>query len=211
MTAPTSRTKQPTGQYRERPTEQPPEQPTGRDAAYRHSVDGFAILSVLLVVFPLSITAVPMLQVVARNETRSQELRILAYLEQEARENLEIGIYALKLADGIPQNYVPNTSHLSPRMAELGRKCTARILAIDPDLLSGILLDRTTDPVWHNVIATSNNRWGAIFMTQHTPPGSYERFVVVACNASENGLIAVHGAEIAVVNGGYHTVNFGRY
>lgn len=183
--------------------------PSPRDSL--QPVDGFAILSVLLVVFLLSITAVPMMQIVARNEQRSQELRILAYLEQEARENLEIGIYALKLADGIPQNYVANVVNLSPDMADLARKCTARIFAIDAELLVGLRLDRPTDPVWHNIIATSNQRWGAIFIAQVTPPGSYERFIIVACNAANNGLIAVHGAEIAVVNGGYHTINFGRY
>ena len=181
-------------------------------SASKHvNADGFAILSVLLVVLLLSITAVPMMQIVAQNEKRSQELRILAYLEQEARENLEIGIYSLKLADGIPENYVPTSVHMSPQLTDLATKCTNRVNAIDLDLLVGMRLESTTAPIWHNVVAKSNERWGSIFMLHLNPAGGYERYIIVACNVAANSSIAVHGAEVATVNGGYHTLSFGRY
>ena len=56
------------------------------------SRDGIALLSVLLIVALLGLTAVPMLEVTRRTQERAIKQQLLALLNKVAKENLEIGI-----------------------------------------------------------------------------------------------------------------------
>ncbi len=181
------------------------------DSKPKIKADGFALLSVLFVMVLLSVTAVPLLNLAARQEKSARELRILSYLNQEAKENLEIGIYLIKLSGGIPDKYVPNGTGLGPKQADLASRCNNRIEAIDPEILGGLRLDSVTDPVWHSAVTTSSQRWGSVFMTNVTPTHSYSRLVVIACTTAANGGLAVHAAEIVEKNGGYYTLSSGQY
>ena len=179
------------------------------------SVDGFAMLSVLLIMVLLSITTVPLVQMVARNKKLVQEHQIQALLYQEAKENLEIGTYLIKLQGGIPMNdYTMNSVSLPGNVEQIARRCERRIRAVDDEFLGMISLSATmppAPPVWHSSTATSNNREVVIFMAFNNQSDAYEKYIVVACASSQNDGLGVFASELISVDGGFFTLSHGQF
>jgi len=175
-------------------------------------VDGFAMLSVLLIMVLLSITTVPLMDMVARNKKLAIEQQVRTHLNQAAKENLEIGIYLVKLANGIPNaDYSLNSASMPAAVESMGTACTRRINVVDPEFLESRNLGSRTDPVWHNTITTNARRSVIVFMTTTGESSAYTKYIVVACARAENEAIGVFGAELVGVDGGFYTVSHGRF
>ena len=170
--------------------------------------NGYALASVLLIMVILTVTAVPLLDAVMRNRETVTTQRVITHLNQEARENLEVGIYAVNLADGFPPHYarggVPAT-----RAAALA--CTKRLNSADPSLLEGVALD---DPGIRQSQSTTLNNRNALTFVVNKPANTenrLDRFVIVSCAMASGGEISVFASEIARVSDGYQTLKSGQF
>lgn len=175
-------------------------------------VDGFAMLSVLLIMVLLSITTVPLMQMVGQNKKRALEQQIATRLNQEAKENLQIGIYLIKQTNGIPQDdYSANSPAMPAEIATIGQQCTKRIVAVDNEFLGAVDLGSQTDPVWHSALTTTAQRKVVVFITASGASLSYMKYIAVACATAANGSLGVYGAELIGVDGGFYTISHGRF
>jgi len=170
--------------------------------------NGYALASVLLIMVILTVSAVPLLDAVTRNRKIVTEQRIITHLNQEARENLEVGIYAVNLADGFPPHYarggVPAT-----RPAALA--CTKRLNTVDPSLLNGVALD---DPSIRQSQSIGVSNRQAITFIVNKPADTQNRltrYVIVSCAVAAGGELSVFASEIARVSDGYQTLKSGQY
>lgn len=169
--------------------------------------DGFAMVSVLFIIALLSTTVVPLMDMVRRNKESQIRQQITSKLVQEARENLEVAVYLVKAAEGVPDGY-SNTP--SSAVTALARSCSARITAIDPAVLGtqGLLNTATT---YSTRASTASNRLLASFVVNRSNDPRFLRFVIVTCASAETGEIGIYAAEIAALNGAYYTLSFGQF
>lgn len=172
------------------------------------SREGIALLSVILIVALLSIMAVPMMEVTRKTQERAIKQQLLTLLNKEAKEYLEIGIYAVQSADGIPKSFVRLQSAQLRKLADI---CDRRVRTIDPAMLgSARLSDNAT--VYNSQVTTANNRQVAQFIVDKTTQGdNYKRYAVVSCATANDGSLGVYGAEIASMKRAYYTLKFGRF
>ena len=175
---------------------------------YPAARDGIALLSVLLIVVLLSIMAVPMLEVTRKTQERAIQQQLLTLLNKDAKEYLEIGIYAVQTADGVPKSF--NRTQ-SPRLRTLAEICDRRVRAIDPEMLgTARLSDNAT--VYNSQVTVANTRQVAQFIVDKTVPGdNYKRYALVSCAITNDGSLGVYGAEIASVKRSYYTLKFGQF
>jgi hypothetical protein len=170
--------------------------------------DGFALLSVILIVALLGLIAVPMLEVTRKTQERGIKQRLTAQLNKEAKEYLEVGIFDVQTAGGIPDTF---TRVQSPSLRKLAALCDNRVRAIDPDMLG---LARLTDnsTVYNTQVTITKNRQVAQFIVDKTIPGnSYQRYALVSCAAANDGSIGVYGGEVASIKRSYYTLKFGQF
>lgn len=176
--------------------------------------EGIAILAVMLVIVILTISAVPMMEIARQTQIRAMKQQLVSLLNKEAKEYLEIGIYSVQLADGIPEGF---TLTQTPKVRELAQICEKRIKAIDPSLLgtSG-LTDNTT--VHSSDVTLSSSRWVGQFIVDKSfkldptrTKKDRKRYAIVSCATSEDGELGVYGAELAALQQSYFTVSFGKF
>ena len=176
--------------------------------------EGIAILAVMLVIVILTISAIPMMEIARQTQIRAMKQQLVSLLNKEAKEYLEIGIYSVQLADGIPAGF---TLGQSPKVRELAQICERRIQAIDPDLLgpSG-LTDNTT--VHSSDVTLTNSRWVGQFIVDKSfkldpsrTSNDRKRFAIASCATSDDGTLGVYGAEVAALRQNYFTISFGKF
>lgn len=86
--------------------------------------EGIAILAVMLVIVILTISAIPMMEIARQTQIRAMKQQLVSLLNKEAKEYLEIGIYSVQLADGIPDGF---TLTQSSKVRELAQICEKRV------------------------------------------------------------------------------------
>ena len=170
--------------------------------------DGIAILAVVLIVALISLMAIPMMEVARKTNERAVKQQVIALLNKEAKEYLEIGIYAVQLADGVPASF---TRSQPAQLRELAEICDRRVRKIDPEMLGPArLTDNAT--VYNSQVTVARNRNVAQFIIDKTSAGdNYKRYAIVACATSQAGDLGVYGAEIASMRRSYFTLKFGQF
>jgi len=170
---------------------------------------GMAMLSVLLIIVILTITAVPMLELARQTQKRAMEQQVVALLDKEAKEYLEIGIYSLQLADSFPPAGFVRAQ--TPEIAKMATQCERRIQSIDPQLLgSAGLTDNTT--VYNSQVTVANNRRvGQFIVVKTVAADGYDRYALVSCATADTGGLGIYGAEIAKMRNAYFTLSFGKF
>lgn len=170
--------------------------------------DGIAILAVVLIIALLSLMAIPMLEVARQTNERAIKQQLVALLNKEAKEYLEIGIYAVQLEGDIPKNF---TQTQSAQLRELAKICDRRVRNIDPEMLGAArLTDNAT--VYNSQVTVARNRNVAQFIIDKTTAGdNYKRFAIIACATSQMGDLGVYGAEIASMRRSFYTLKFGQF
>ena len=166
------------------------------------------MLAVLLVIVILTISAVPMLEIARQTQIRAMKQQLVGLLNKEAKEYLEIGIFSVQRANGIPPSFGQTQSS---KVRELATICGRRITTIDPDLLGTVsLTDNST--VYNSQVTISNNRWvGQFILDKSDNATGFKRYAVISCAISDDGELGVYGAEIASTRNAYFTVSFGKY
>jgi hypothetical protein len=175
---------------------------------HRQSADGYALASVLLIMVILSVSAIPLLDAVMRNRETVTEQRIITHLTQEARENLELGVYAVNFADGFPASYALGAA---PQTRPLALACTKRLNTVNPDLLDGISLDDRTVRQTQSVAVNFRIAVTFIVGKSANAKNRLDRFIIVSCAMAPAGQLAVFATEIARVTDGYQTLSSGQY
>ena len=172
------------------------------------SREGIALLSVVLIIALIGLMAVPMLEVTRNTQERAIKQQLLTLLNKEAKEYLEIGIYSVQTADGVPKSF--NRTQ-SPQLRNLAEICDRRVRIIDPEMLgTARLSDNTT--VYNSQVTVANNRQIAQFIVDKTPSGdNYKRYALVSCATAHDGSLGVYGAEIASMKRSYYTLKFGQF
>ena len=170
--------------------------------------DGIALLSVVLIVVLLSIMAVPMMEVTRTTQERAIKQQLLTVLNKEAKEYLEIGIFAVQSAGGIPNSF---TRSQSPQLRKLATICDRRVRTIDPAML-GVARLNDNSTVYNSQVTVAKNRQVAQFIVDKTKAGdNYQRFAVVSCATANDGSLGVYGAEVAAMKRSYYTLKFGQF
>ena len=170
--------------------------------------DGIAILAVVLIIALISLMAIPMMEVARQTKERAIKQQLITLLNKEAKEYLEIGIYAVQLADGIPASF---TRSQPPQIRTLADICDRRVRKIDPEMLGAARLS-DNGTVYNSQVTAARNRNVAQFIIDKTTPGdNYKRYAIIACATSQMGDLGVYGAEIASVKRSYYTLKFGQF
>lgn len=170
--------------------------------------DGIAILAVVLIIALISLMAIPMLEVARKTNERAVKQQVITLLNKEAKEYLEIGIYAVQLADGIPKNF---TRTQSAQVRKLAKTCDRRVRTIDREMLGTASLSDNSS-VYNSQVTVARNRNVAQFIVDKTTPGdNYKRYAIIACATSQAGDLGVYGAEIASLKRSYYTLKFGQF
>ena len=172
------------------------------------SRDGFALLSVILITVLLGLIAAPMLEITRKTQERTTKQRLTALLNKEAKEYLELGIFEVQKAGGIPASFVRSQS---PDLRSVAQLCDIRVRAIDPAMLgTARLSDNNT--VYNTQVTTAKTRRVAQFLIDKTTPGaSYQRYALIACATANDGSIGVYGGEVASIRRSYYTLKFGQF
>ena len=170
--------------------------------------DGFALASVLLVIVVLSLTAIPLLDMVIRNRENATTIQIISHLQAEARENLELSLYQVKLSNGFPPHYAIGGL---PETQMIANRCTRRIHAVSPAFLDGVSL--VDSAVRQTNLTEMRGRQTASFVHRKLPTvkSPFDRYVVVSCALAAGGQIAIFGTKIIIDNGSFHTLSYGQY
>ncbi len=74
---------------------------------------------------------------VMRNRENATNIQIIAHLQAEAHENLELSLYQVKLSNGFPPHYAAGGLGETKDIAD---RCTRRIHAVSPSFLNGMSL-----------------------------------------------------------------------
>ena len=170
--------------------------------------DGIAILSVMLIIVILSIATVPMMEVARQTKDRALKQQVEALLNKEAKEYLEIGIYAVQTTGGVPKSFARTQSAKLRKLAEI---CDRRVRTIDPEMLGTARLNDNAT-VYNSQVTLAKNRQVAQFIVDKTTQGdNYKRFALVSCATAHDGSLGVYGAEIASMNRSFYTLKFGQF
>ena len=170
--------------------------------------DGIALLSVVLIIALLGLMAVPMLEVTRKTQERAIRQQVLTLLNKEAKEYLEIGIYAVQTTGGVPKSFARTQSAKLRKLAEI---CDKRVRTIDPEMLGTARLNDNST-VYNSQVTIAKKRQVAQFIVDKTTPGdNYKRFALVSCATAHDGSLGVYGAEIASMNRSFYTLKFGQF
>jgi len=172
------------------------------------AVDGVAMLAVLLVIVILTISAVPMLEIARQTQIRAMQQQLVGLLNKEAKEYLEIGIYSIQRARGIPDSFGRSQT---AKVRELATTCGNRVRTIDPDLLGTVSLTDNSTVYNSQVTLASNRRVGQFILDKSDNATGFEHYAVISCAISNDGALGVYGAEIASTRNAYFTISFGKY
>lgn len=170
--------------------------------------DGFAIISVLVVITLLGAIAVPLLNTVNKSRESATSIRVASHLEHEARENFEIGFHLTKLDGGIPRFF---KTGISGSVIPIGTACFKRINAVDNEYLGGF--DIFDPNIRHSPMTTSNNRNVVTFAYNNgrKTGAVFEELVIMSCAMSETGEIGVYAGKLGVIDGSFYPINFGQF
>ena len=170
--------------------------------------DGFAIISVLVVITLLGAIAVPLLNTVNKSRESAVSIRVASHLTHEARENFEIGFHLTKLDGGIPRFF---KTGVSASVMPIGTACLKRIDTVDNEYLGGISI---SDPkIRHSPMTTSNNRKVATFAYSNgiKTGAVFEELVIISCAMSETGEIGIYAGKLALIDGSFYPINYGQF
>ena len=172
------------------------------------SRDGFAIISVLVVITLLGAIAVPLLNTVNKSRESAISIRVASHLGHEARENFEIGFHLTKLDGGIPRFF---KTGISGSVIPIGTACFKRINAVDNEYLSGF--DIFDPNIRHSPMTSSNNRNVVTFAYNNgrKTGAVFEELVIISCAMSETGEIGVYAGKLGVIDGSFYPINFGQF
>ena len=170
--------------------------------------EGFAIILAMIVVAIISIIAAPLLGLVGRSAQSTYEQRVTSHLSHEARENLELGVYLTKIADGPPSYFTTVTSASSRELADA---CERRLLAVNAAQLNGHTL--TDNSTRHSPVTVSANRKASVFIVNKGTEQDtrYNRYLVISCALGNEGEIGLLTSELASLTGSYFTINLNEY
>ncbi|WP_348721237.1 hypothetical protein [uncultured Candidatus Puniceispirillum sp.] len=170
--------------------------------------NGFAIISVLVVITLLGAIAVPLLNTVNKSRESAISIRVATHLGHEARENFEIGFHLTKLDGGIPSFFKTGAS---ASVISIGNACLKRINAVDNEYLGGFTIG---DPnIRHSPITISNNRKVVTFAYNNgrKTGAVFEELVIISCAMSETGEMGVYAGKLGVIDGSFYPINFGQF
>ena len=170
--------------------------------------DGFAIISVLVVITLLGAIAVPLLNSVNKSRESAISIRVASHLGHEARENFEIGFHLTKLDGGIPRFFKTGAS---ASVIPVGEACLKRINAVDNEYLGGFTI---FDPnIRHSPITVSNNRKVVTFAYNNgrATGAVFEELVIISCAMSETGELGVYAGKLGAIDGSFYPINFGQF
>jgi hypothetical protein len=170
--------------------------------------DGFAIISVLVVITLLGAIAVPLLNTVNKSRESAISIRVASHLGHEARENFEIGFHLTKLDGGIPRFF---KTGISSSVIPIGTACLKRINTVDNEYLGGF--DIFDPNIRHSPITVSNNRSVVTFAYNNgrKTGAVFEELVIISCAMSETGEIGVYAGKLGVIDGSFYPINFGQF
>lgn len=172
------------------------------------SRDGFAIISVLVIMALLGVIAVPLLNTINKSRESAISIRVASHLSHEARENFEIGVHLTKLDGGIPSFF---KTGISTSILPMGTACIERINAADNEYLGQLTIGNPN--LKHSLVSTSNNRKVAtIALNNGRQTGTaFEEIVIISCAMAETGEMGVYAGKLAVIDGAFHPINFGQF
>jgi len=165
------------------------------------------MVSVLMIIAFLGVSMVPLMDMIRRSKETQTRQRIQAHLGKEARENLEVAIYLVKAANGVPNGY---SSNQSATVAGIARSCSTRIKAVDPEFLGPQGLTNS-GTVFSTLATRANNRSLASFVVDRSKDPRFLRYAVVTCASAETGEMGIYAAELAALDGAYYTLTFGQF
>ena len=170
--------------------------------------DGFAIISVLVVITLLGAIAVPLLNTVIKSRESAISIRVASYLEHEARENFEIGFHLTKLDGGIPRFF---KTGVSASVIPIGTACLKRINTVDNEYLGGF--DIFDPNIRHSPLTVSSNRSVVTFAYNNgrKTGAVFEELVIISCAMSQTGEIGVYAGKLGVIDGSFYPINFGQF
>ena len=170
--------------------------------------DGFAIISVLVVITLLGAIAVPLLNTVNKSRESAISIRVASYLEHEARENFEIGFHLTKLDGGIPRFF---KTGVSASVIPIGTACLKRINTVDNEYLGGF--DIFDPNIRHSPLTVSSNRSVVTFAYNNgrKTGAVFEELVIISCAMSQTGEIGVYAGKLGVIDGSFYPINFGQF
>lgn len=170
--------------------------------------NGFAIISVLVVITLLGAIAVPLLNTVNKSRESAISIRVATHLGHEARENFEIGFHLTKLDGGIPSFFKTGAS---ASVISIGNACLKRINAVDNEYLGGFTIGDSN--IRHSPITISNNRKVVTFAYNNgrKTGAVFEELVIISCAMSETGEMGVYAGKLGVIDGSFYPINFGQF
>lgn len=170
--------------------------------------DGFAIISVLVVITLLGAIAVPLLNTVNKSKESAISIRVASHLGHEARENFEIGFHLTKLDGGIPRFFKTGAS---ASVIPIGTACLKRINAVDNEYLGGF--DIFDPNIHHSPLTVSNKRSVVTFAYNNgrKTGAVFEELVIISCAMSETGEIGVYAGKLGVIDGSFYPINYGQF
>ena len=172
------------------------------------NLDGFAIISVLVVITLLGVIAVPLLNSVNKSWESAISIRVASHLGHEARENFEIVFHLTKLDGGIPSFFKTGAS---ASVIPVGEACMKRINAVDNEYLGGFTIFDAN--IRHSPMTLSNNRKVVTFAYDNgrATGAVFEELVIISCAMSETGEIGVYAGKLGVIDGSFYPINYGQF
>lgn len=175
--------------------------------------DGFAMLSVILVMALISVIMVPIMDLALSSKKSTTRAQITTNLIQEARQNLETGVLLLKTYNGAPPSYsklAKATTGTIPRINQMANNCARRIGALDADFLgAGGLTD--VNNVYSTGITKVDAKEIATFLVTKSSSVRYQRYVIVSCVLANNNLMGIYAAKMAALNNTFYMLSAGSF
>lgn len=179
--------------------------------------EGFALVAAILIVSIMSVAAIPLLGLVGGSQEANVKGQVTSFLNNEAREQLELTIYLAKQAGGEPSGFEAS-SHSADSIA-LARACEGRINAVDSALIgtgNGLISLANTR---YSPISEVNGRQIISFIVDKGKPATqndsgddrYHRYLIVSCGVAEGFGMALYTSELANIKGSFYTLNLNEY
>ena len=171
--------------------------------------EGFALIAALGLVAILSVTTVPLLNLVAQNQKTSVDQRVTSHLYHEARENLELGVYLTKLSNGTPAYF---SASFGATETEFANACQRRINVVSPEVLRNGALTIAGNGV-HGPFTLENGREAAVFVVNkgNVDDSRFDNFLVISCARSVRGDMGLLSSELSYLRGSYFSLNLNQY
>lgn len=170
--------------------------------------DGFAIISVLVIISILGVIAVPLLNTVSKSREDAISIQVATHLGHEARENFEIGFHLTKLDGGIPRFF---RTGVSSSALPIGTACLNRLNTIDSEYTGGLSI--LNPKIRHSPMTTSNNRTVVTFAYNNgrKTGAVFEELIIISCAMAESGQISVYAGKLGVIDGSFYPINYGQF